>query len=153
MVQRSGLFRGTPRTTLAWKISTENFKESTINDISDVDQIEEWDDSLNYIFWDMSTAIPGGAMDVGVEVPSCGNENGLLLYPPSKRRPLKSDELRREWNCGLALVRDDPELLKSLLENLEDELELEPDESLDDPLKFIQDGPLPTVQCLRGNGP
>ena len=124
----------------------ENFQELIIGDIGEVDEVDEWP-SLQFVFWDMSTEIPDGAIAVGVEVPSCGNENSLLLYPPSKRRWFKSDQLRREWNCGLALVRHSPELLETLLENLETELGRSPD----DPLEFKQDGPLPTVQCLEGN--
>ena len=124
----------------------ENFQELIITNISEVDDVGEWP-SLDFVFWDMSTDIPDGTMAVGVEVPSCGNENSLLLYPPSNRRRFKSDKLRREWNCGLALVRHTPVVLESLLANLETELGRLPH----DALEFKQDGPLPTVQCLVGN--
>ncbi len=99
--------------------------------------------SIDYGFWDTTTPLPGGTILAGVAVPSCGSKNSLLLYPPSKGRMHKSDALRRAWNCGLATVRHTP-LLGFLLTALEQELGQSPL----DPDEFIQDGPLPTVQCL-----
>jgi len=104
---------------------------------------------IDYGFWTRPTSLPAGTTLAGVGVPSCGSESSLLLYPPSKGRKHKSDELRRAWNCGLALVRHTPALLADLLEALEAELGRPPL----DPDEFLQDGPFPTVQCLEGNEP
>jgi len=102
---------------------------------------------IDYGFWDTTNPVPDGLILAGAKVPSCGSENSLLLYPPSRGRPHQSDTFRREWNCGLALVRHTPELLTDLLTALETELGRAPV----DPEEFIQEGPLPTVQCLEGN--
>jgi hypothetical protein len=102
---------------------------------------------IDYGVWVTTNPVPDGTILAGAEVPSCGSENSLLLYPPSTGRPHQSDTLRREWNCGLALVRQTPELLTDLLTALENELGRAPL----NPEEFIQDGPVPTVQCLEGN--
>ena len=126
------------------------FEENGENPIlSDRDLIEELNNgSIHYGFWDTTTPVPDGMTLAGVGVPSCGSHNSLLLYPPSTRRPHKSDAVRRAWNCGLALVRNSPELLADLRQALEIELGRPPL----DPQEFMQDGPLPTVQCLEEKG-
>ena len=98
--------------------------------------------SVDLIFWDNISTVPAGTHVVGAPVTTCGpDELGLAVYPPSNRRPHKSDELRRDYNCGLALIR--------LSGQLEAICSGSPHAGGDP--ACILDGPPPTIQCLREN--
>lgn len=97
---------------------------------------------IDLIFWDNASNVPGGTRLVGVPIESCGpDEQGLAVYPPARGNGKKADELRRDWNCGLALIR------------LSGELQAICESSMypgGDPA-CVLDGPPPTVQCLEEN--
>ena len=97
---------------------------------------------IDLIFWDNISTVPEGTHLVGVPIHSCGpDEQGLAVYPPARGNGKKADELRRDWNCGLALIR------------LSGELQAICESSTypgGDPA-CILDGPPPTVQCLEEN--
>ena len=98
--------------------------------------------AIDLIFWDNVSTVPSGTHRVGEPISACGPDTqGLAVYPPSTSRKDKSDALRRDFNCGLALIR------------LSGELEAICDASPHpggDPACVLE-GPPPTVQCLAEN--
>ena len=78
---------------------------------------------------------------VGEPILTCGPDLGLAVFPPSRSRKSKSDELRRAFNCGLALIRANG-VLNEICENS--------NHPGGDPACLL-DGPPPTVQCLADN--
>ncbi len=97
---------------------------------------------VDLVFWDNLSTAPAGTHLVGVPVASCGpDELGLAVYPPSKGKKDKADALRRDYNCGLALIRLNGEL--------EEICSSSPYPGGDPACRL--DGPLPTVQCLEEN--
>lgn len=62
--------------------------------------------SLDLVFWDNIHTVPAGAHVVGSAIEDCGPHLALIVYPPRARGSQRADELRRDFNCGLALVRD-----------------------------------------------
>jgi hypothetical protein len=98
--------------------------------------------TVDLVFWDNVGTIPDGTHPVGEPVTTCGrDELGLAVFPPSESRRRKSDWLRRDWNCGLALIR-----LNGLLEEI---CSLSPHPGGDP--ACILEGPPPTEQCLAEN--
>lgn len=97
---------------------------------------------IDLIFWDNVSTVPAGTHPVGEPISACGPDTqGLAVYPPSVSRKAKSDALRRDYNCGLALIR------------LSGELEAICNGSVHpggDPACVLE-GPPPTVQCLEDN--
>jgi hypothetical protein len=98
--------------------------------------------SIDLIFWDNVSTVPEGTHVVGAPVTTCGpDELGLAVYPPSERRKHRSDALRRDYNCGLALIR-----MSGALEAI---CSGSPHAG-GDPACVLDDPP-PTIQCLREN--
>ena len=97
---------------------------------------------IDLVFWDNVSTIPSGAHAVGEPVTTCGrDELGLMVFPTSDHRRRKSDLLRRDWNCGLALIRQNG----TLAEICEGSTHPGGDPAC------IMDGPPPTEQCLEDN--
>ena len=94
------------------------------------------------IFWDnIDTPLPEGTHSVGERIEGCGPALSMATYPPSKRRKRKSDNLRRDYNCGLALIRENGKL-QEICDSWKAR-EFNP--------ACILEGPLPTVQCVEEN--
>jgi len=97
---------------------------------------------IDLIFWDNISTLPEGTHLVGAPIATCGPDTqGLAVYPPSTSRKHKSDGLRRDYNCGLAMIR------------LSGELEAICSSSPypgGDPACVLE-GPPPTEQCLADN--
>jgi hypothetical protein len=97
---------------------------------------------IDLIFWDNVSTLPEGTHLVGEPIATCGPDTqGLAVYPPSTSRKHKSDALRRDYNCGLALIR--------LSGELEAICESSPYPGGDP--ACVLEGPPPTVQCLADN--
>ncbi len=79
----------------------------------------------------------------GEPILTCGPDLSLAVFPPSTRRKHKSDELQRDYNCGLALIRASG-VLEQICVN-------SPHPGGDPACIF--EGPPPTVQCLADNPP
>src|SRR5262249_46965979 len=60
---------------------------------------------INPAFWDSINTVPAGTHVVGAPVQDCGPQLSLIVFPPRRRHSHKADELRRDFNCGLALIR------------------------------------------------
>lgn len=100
------------------------------------------DGVIDLIFWDNPSTVPDGTKLVGEAIPSCGPDlQGLAVYPPSTSRKPKSDALRRDFNCGLALIRASGEL--------EAICSSSPHPGGDP--ACVLEGPPPTEQCLQDN--
>jgi hypothetical protein len=78
---------------------------------------------------------------VGEPVQDCGPHLALIVFPPRSRHRRQSDRLRRDFNCGLALIRANG-VMANICAN-----SAHPG---GDPT-CILDGPPPTVQCLADN--
>ncbi len=99
---------------------------------------------IDLAFWDSLSTVPDGTHLVGVPIETCGPDKlGLAVYPPSKRRKHQSDGLRRDYNCGLALIRANG-VLEDICNN-------SPHPG-DDPACLLE-GPPPTLQCISDNPP
>ena len=62
---------------------------------------------IDLVFWDSLGTVPAGTHLVGEPIDACGPDQlGLMVYPPSRSRKHNSDSLRRDYNCGLALIRE-----------------------------------------------
>lgn len=97
---------------------------------------------IDLIFWDNISTVPAGTHPVGEPISTCGPDSqGLAVYPHSTSRKARSDELRRDYNCGLALIR-----LSGKLEAICSTSQ----HPGGDP-ECILGGPPPTVQCLEDN--
>jgi hypothetical protein len=96
---------------------------------------------IDLVFWDNINTVPAGTHVVGEPVEDCGPQLSLMVFPPNKKRSHKSDELRRDFNCGLALIRANG-VLANICANSS--------HPGGDPA-CILDGPPPTVQCLEDN--
>lgn len=97
--------------------------------------------SLDLAFWDSINTVPTGTHVVGEPVQDCGPHLALIVFPPRLRHPCKSDELRRDFNCGLALIRANG-VMANLCANSS--------HPGGDPTCILE-GPPPTVQCLADN--
>ena len=99
------------------------------------------DEDLALIFWDNLDTLPEGTHPVGEPIEVCGPALSLATYPPNTQRKRKSDNLRRDYNCGLALIRENGEL-EAICQSW-----------IDDGFNpaCILEGPPPTVQCVEGN--
>lgn len=99
---------------------------------------------IDLIFWDSLSTVPAGAHPVGEPILTCGpDELGLAVYPPATSRKAKSDALRRDYNCGLALIRQNG-VLEQICSN-------SPHPG-GDPACLLE-GPPPTIQCSADNQP
>ncbi len=98
---------------------------------------------LDLIFWDNVATLPSGTHLVGKPVLDCGPELSMMVYPPSRSRPHQSDALRRDFNCGLALIRQSGKMAELCANSIYPG---------GDPTCVIE-GPPPTVQCLAQNPP
>ena len=94
---------------------------------------------LALIFWDNLDTLPEGTHPVGRPIEVCGPALSLLTYPPSEKRNRKSDNLRRDFNCGLALIRENGKL-QEICESWEAR-GFNP--------ACILEGPPPTEQCVE----
>jgi ABC-type amino acid transport substrate-binding protein len=92
-------------------------------------------------FWDSVATVPAGTHAVGEPVTDCGPLLSMMTYPPSTSRPHQADALRRDFNCGLALIRRSGEMGRIC------EASTYPG---GDPTCVV-DGPAPTLQCLQDN--
>ena len=95
--------------------------------------------SLALIFWDNLDTVPEGTHPVGEPIETCGPALSLVTYPPGQRTKWKSDSLRRDYNCGLALIRENGELERICDVWTEDGFNI----------ACILEGPPPTVQCVE----
>jgi hypothetical protein len=91
-------------------------------------------------FWDNPNTVPEGAHLVGEGIATCGPDLALAVYPPNSNRRA-SDELRRDYNCGLALIRMSGELERICSTS---------PYPGGDPACILE-GPPPTVECLEDN--
>ena len=110
---------------------------------------------IGLVFWDSINTVPEDTHLVG-EPGTCGPALSMPTYPPSSdsddsdsddsdsddtRRKNKSDALRRDYNCGLALIRENGVL---------EQICTESPHPGGDPACLL-DGPPPTLQCLADN--
>ncbi len=105
------------------------------------DMLAELGGSLALIFWDNLDTVPEGTHPVGEPIETCGPALSLVTYPPGQRTKWKSDSLRRDYNCGLALIRENGELERICDVWTEDGFNI----------ACILEGPPPTVQCVEDN--
>ncbi len=98
-------------------------------------------DDLELAFWNSRNNTPDGTHLVGEPIGTCGPDLSLAVYPPSRSRKGKSDALRRDYNCGLALIRANGVL---------EEICKSSSHPGGDPACLLG-GPPPTVQCLADN--
>lgn len=96
---------------------------------------------IDLVFWDSIDTLPENTKIVGETFLDCGPRLSFTTYPPSQKRKLKSDALRRDFNCGLALIRQNKTLDAICDKWIIDGFH---------PACFL-DGPLPTEQCLADN--
>ena len=102
------------------------------------------EENIDLAFWDSLGTVPEGTHLVGEPIEACGPDNlGLAVYPPSSSRKHESDGLRRDYNCGLAVIRANG-VLEQICTN-------SPHPG-GDPACLL-DGPPPTLQCLADNPP
>ena len=99
--------------------------------------------SIDLGFWNHVGTLPDRAHLVGEPIRTCGPDLSLAVFPPSTSRKHKSDELKRDYNCGLALIRASG-VLEQICVN-------SPHPGGDPACIF--EGPPPTVQCLADNPP
>lgn len=97
---------------------------------------------LDIVFWDSVATLPAGTKLVGVPVTDCGPLLTLMTYPPSMSRPHQADALRRDFNCGLALIRRSGEMKRICASS---------QHPGGDP-NCVLEGPAPTLQCRTENG-
>ncbi len=97
--------------------------------------------SIDLTFWNHIGTVPDGAHVVGEPILTCGPDLSLAVFPPSRSRKRESDELRRDYNCGLALIRANGVL---------EEICANSPHPGGDPACLL-DGPPPTIQCLADN--
>lgn len=105
------------------------------------EMLDELGGSLALIFWDSLDTVPEGTHLVGEPIETCGPELSLVTYPPGRRTKWKSDSLRRDYNCGLALIREN-----GILGLICDFWIAGGDNPA-----CILEGPPPTVQCVEDN--
>ena len=96
---------------------------------------------LDLAFWDSVATLPAGTHLVGEPVLDCGPLLSLMVFPPSRSRPHQSDALRRDFNCGLALIRQNGKMAEICSNSTH---------VGGDPACVLE-GPAPTVQCLAEN--
>ncbi len=96
---------------------------------------------LDLIFWDSAATLPPGAHLVGAPVLDCGPLLSMMVFPPSTSRPHHSDALRHDFNCGLALIRQNGEMAEICAGSTHPG---------GDP-NCVLEGPAPTVQCVADN--
>ena len=96
---------------------------------------------LDLAFWDSVETVPAGTHLVGQPVADCGPLLAMITFPPSTSRPHHSDALRRDFNCGLALIRESGEMAEICAAS---------PHPGGDPTCVLE-GPAPTVQCLENN--
>jgi hypothetical protein len=92
-------------------------------------------------FWDSVATVPANTHVVGVPINDCGPLLAMIVFPPSTARQHQSDELRRDFNCGLALIRSNGVLASICASSTHHG---------GDP-QCILEGPAPTAQCLADN--
>lgn len=96
---------------------------------------------LDLVFWDSVATLPAGTHLVGEPVLDCGPQLSMMVFPPSTSRPHQSDALRRDFNCGLALIRRSGKMAQICSSWTQPGV---------DPACVLE-GPEPTVQCLEQN--
>lgn len=96
---------------------------------------------LDLVFWDSIATLPAGTHLVGEPVLDCGPLLSMMVFPPSTSRPHQSDALRRDFNCGLALIRRSGKMAEICSHSTYPG---------GDPACVLE-GPEPTVQCLMEN--
>jgi hypothetical protein len=94
-------------------------------------------------FWDSVETVPAGTHVLGAPINDCGPLLSMIVFPPSTARQHKSDDLRRDFNCGLALIRANGVMANICASSTHPG---------GDP-QCILEGPPPTVQCLAENPP
>ena len=96
---------------------------------------------IDLAFWDSAATVPVGTHVVGEPALDCGPLLSMMVYPPSTGRPHQADALRRDFNCGLALIRQSGEMAEICAAS---------QHPGGDPACVLE-GPEPTVQCLNEN--
>jgi ABC-type amino acid transport substrate-binding protein len=96
---------------------------------------------LDLVFWDSVATVPAGSELVGVPITDCGPLLTMMTFPPSTSRPHQADALRRDFNCGLALIRQNGEMERICASS---------QHPGGDP-NCVLEGPAPTLQCLVEN--
>jgi hypothetical protein len=96
---------------------------------------------LDLAFWDSVATLPAGAHVVGEPVLDCGPLLSMMVFPPSTSRPHHSDAVRRDFNCGLALIRRSGKMAEICSNSTHPG---------GDPACVLE-GPEPTLQCLVEN--
>jgi ABC-type amino acid transport substrate-binding protein len=99
------------------------------------------DGSVDLLFWDSVQTVPAGTHVVGVPIQDCGPLLSTILFPPNTGGRRKADDLRRDFNCGLALIRANGVMAEICARSKYPG---------GDP-QCILEGPPPTVQCLADN--
>ena len=92
-------------------------------------------------FWDSIETVPPGTHVVGAPIHDCGPLLSTIVFPPRNAAAHTADELRRDLNCGLALIRQNGVMATICAGSTHPG---------GDP-QCILDGPLPTVQCAADN--
>jgi len=92
-------------------------------------------------FWESVENVPAGTHLVGVPIHDCGPQLSTIVFPPRKAGKHKADEFRRDFNCGLALIRQNGVMASICASSTHPG---------GDP-HCILDGPMPTVQCAADN--
>ena len=101
------------------------------------------DGSIDLLFWDSVETLPAGTHLVGVPIQDCGPQLSTIVFPPNTGGRRRADDLRRDLNCGLALIRRNGVMAQICARSKYPG---------GDP-NCILDGPAPTVQCLADNPP
>jgi hypothetical protein len=94
-------------------------------------------------FWDSIATVPANTHLVGVPIHDCGPLLAMIVFPPSTARQHQSDDLRRDFNCGLALIRSNGVMANICATSAHPG---------GDP-QCILEGPAPTAQCVADNNP
>jgi hypothetical protein len=97
--------------------------------------------TIDLVFWESVATVPAGTHVVGVTIHDCGPGLSTIVSPPRQAAKLKADEFRRDFNCGLALIR---------LNGVMASICASSTHPGGDPHRIL-DGPAPTVQCLADN--
>jgi len=97
--------------------------------------------TIALVFWDSVETVPAGTHVVSVPIHDCGPLLSTIVFPPSTARQHKSDDLRRDLNCGLALIRANGTMADVCANSTYPG---------GNP-QCILEGPAPTNQCLAEN--
>ena len=97
--------------------------------------------AIELAFWDSVETVPAGTHAVGLPIRDCGPLLSTIVFPPNTGGRDRADDLRRDLNCGLALIRANGVMAEICSRSRYPG---------GDP-QCILEGPAPTVQCLAEN--